>query len=68
MNLKLIIYSYLLAGKYTKYIADEVLVAINVKVVVLWHVASYSFGDSFLQNAGTSIPIYTASHPGSPGS
>jgi uncharacterized membrane protein len=36
---KLIISSYLLAGKCTKYTADEVLVAINVKVMVSWDVA-----------------------------
>jgi len=36
---KVIISSYLLAGKCTKYIADEVLMAVNVKVMVLWDVA-----------------------------
>ena len=47
----MIISSYLLAGKCTKYIEDEVLMAVNVKVMVLWDVALYSLVDSFLQNA-----------------
>ena len=65
---KLIISSYLLAAQCTKYVADGVPMAINVKVMVLWVVVLYSLVDSFLQNSGTSIPKYTASHPESPGS
>jgi hypothetical protein len=65
---KFIISSYLLAGKCTIYVEDEVLMAINAKVVVLWDVALHSLLGSVLQNAGTRIPKYTASHPGSPGS
>lgn len=60
---KLIIYIYLFAGKCTKYIADEVLVAVNVKAMVLWGVASCSLVDTFLHIAGTCIRIYMASHP-----
>jgi len=65
---KLIISSYLLAAQCTKCIADEVPMAINVKAMVLWDVVLYSLVDSFLQNAGTSVPKYRASHPESPGS
>jgi hypothetical protein len=69
MNLKLItnilFIVYVLVGKCTKYIEDEVLMAVNAKIMILWDVALHSLVGSFLQNAGTCIPKYTASHPGS---